>query len=108
VPEQLTADYLTRLTHWLTQYIHRLQQEGVADDSRRVGMNAANPLYVLRNYLAQLAIDDAEQGDFAKIHELLDLLRNPYNEQADKHQFAAKRPDWARQRAGCSMLSCSS
>ncbi|MDO9214603.1 MAG: YdiU family protein [Methylococcales bacterium] len=108
VPEQLTADYLARLTQWLTHYIHRLQQEGVADDSRRVGMNAVNPIYVLRNYLAQLAIDDAEQGDFAKIHELLDLLRNPYNEQADKQQFAAKRPDWARQRAGCSMLSCSS
>lgn len=108
VPEQLTADYLARLTQWLTHYIHRLQQEGVADDSRRAGMNAVNPIYVLRNYLAQLAIDDAERGDFAKIHELLDLLRNPYNEQADKHQFAAKRPDWARQRAGCSMLSCSS
>jgi len=108
VPEQLTADYLARLTQWLTHYIHRLQQEGVEDDSRRAGMNAVNPLYVLRNYLAQLAIDDAEQGDFAKIYELLDLLRNPYNEQADKQQFAAKRPDWARQRAGCSMLSCSS
>jgi len=108
VPEHKTTDYMARLTHWLSAYIQRLQQEGIADEVRRAGMNAVNPHYVLRNYLAQLAIDDAEQGDFAKIHELLALLRDPYSEQSDKQHLAAKRPDWARQRAGCSMLSCSS
>lgn len=108
VPEQLTDDYKQRLSHWLNAYIQQLKQQAIPDEVRRVAMNKVNPKYVLRNYLAQLAIDDAEQGDFGKIHELLELLRHPYSEQPDKQHYAVKRPDWARERAGCSMLSCSS
>ena len=71
-------------------------------------MNLVNPKYVLRNYLSQLAIDKAEQGDFSLVNELLDVMRKPYDEQEDKEVYAKKRPDWARQKPGCSMLSCSS
>lgn len=108
VPARLSSEYLAHLGQWLKQYSQLLQTSGKSDQLRRERMNAVNPKYVLRNYLAQLAIDKAERGDFGMVHELLDLLRHPYAEQPEYERYADKRPDWARQRAGCSMLSCSS
>jgi uncharacterized protein YdiU (UPF0061 family) len=108
VPKQITGDYKAQLGRWLRCYIKRVQNSGIADVERIKTMNAVNPKYVLRNYLAQLAIDKAEQGDFSMVNELLELLHHPYDEQPGKEKFALKRPDWARQRAGCSILSCSS
>lgn len=108
VPEQLTDDYKTRCATWLRDYIRRVLQDGTPDETRRTNMNAVNPKYVLRNYMAQLAIDKSEQGDHSLVNDLLDLLRHPYDEQPDREEYAARRPDWARERPGCSMLSCSS
>ncbi|MDN5850969.1 MAG: YdiU family protein [Nitrococcus sp.] len=107
-PEALTAEHRARTTAWLRRYLERLSAQGGDDEERRARMNRVNPKYVPRNYLAQLAIDRCEQGDYSLLHELLDLLRHPYDEQPEKEHFAAKRPEWARERAGCSMLSCSS
>ena len=71
-------------------------------------MKLVNPKYVLRNYLAQLCIDKADNQDYSMLHELAVMLRSPYTDNPKYDKWYAKRPEWARNKVGCSMLSCSS
>ncbi|MEM6771749.1 MAG: protein adenylyltransferase SelO family protein, partial [Bacteroidota bacterium] len=98
----------SRWMEWFERYFNRLGREDRSDSERAAAMNAVNPKYVLRNYMAQLAIDKADAGDYALIDELHQLLKHPYAEQPDQEKWFAKRPEWARHKVGCSMLSCSS
>lgn len=102
----------SKVAEWMQSYLLRLQQDyvmaGNNDDQRSQRMRRVNPKYVLRNYLAQQAIDKAAEGDNTELNTLLQLLRNPYDEQLEYQTYFAKRPEWARNKAGCSMLSCSS
>ncbi len=91
---------------WLDRYLHRTA--GQSHTARRAKMDAYNPWFVLRNYLAQEAIEAAEGGDYARLKQLLDAARRPYEEDEQHPDLGAKRPDWARDKPGCSTLSCSS
>jgi uncharacterized protein YdiU (UPF0061 family) len=97
-----------RMVAWLRRWHAAVAADGEPAAARRARMHAVNPRYVLRNYLAQQAIDRAEAGDPSLVRTLLDVVRRPYDDQPEHAEHAARRPEWARNRAGCSMLSCSS
>ncbi len=107
-PDLMTSDQRASFADFAEKWSirHRELANNVIEVS--AAMNAVNPKYVLRNYMAQLAIEEAEAGDPSMVKELLDLLRLPYEEQPQYERFYALRPDWARTKVGCSQLSCSS
>lgn len=80
---------------WAVQYRARLQQENSVDATRKLAMDKVNPKYVLRNYLAQTAIEKAQNKDFSEIARLLQVLQRPFDEQPEHAHYAALPPDWA-------------
>ena len=106
--ENISIEVKNNWNLWFEKYADRLQQETVLSEERKEKMNAVNPKYVLRNYMSQMAIDEADKGNYGLIDELFQLLKNPYSAQPENEKWFAKRPEWARNKVGCSMLSCSS
>lgn len=100
------SDFISLWTSWFEDYESALLKFSLED--RKTTMNTTNPKYIFRNYMAQLAIDAAEKGDYTRIEEYYQLLKKPYDEQPESERWFALRPDWAGDRVGCSMLSCSS
>ncbi len=99
---------LEAMGRWLKKY---WLQWGVQDESKEdlVGkMNQANPYFIPRNYILQQCIDELEKGETRQLNQVMRALQSPYEENDMTRPFFAKRPEWARQRAGCSDLSCSS
>ncbi|WP_375239722.1 YdiU family protein [Aurantibacter sp.] len=107
-PEAISEKNKTKWSEWFKTYAERLNLEHVTPKERLLNMNLVNPKYVLRNYMSQLAIDEANKGSYTLIDELFHLLKQPYNEQPEYQKWFTKRPEWARNKIGCSMLSCSS
>jgi uncharacterized protein YdiU (UPF0061 family) len=90
---------------WADRYRARLRGEGSEDAERKRRMDAVNPKYVLRTYLAEAAIRRAEDdGDFGEVDRLLALLRRPFDEQPEVARYAERPPDWGR----ALVVSCSS
>jgi uncharacterized protein YdiU (UPF0061 family) len=106
--EAITKEVKDKWDFWFLNYEVRLQHEAISSLEREKKMNAVNPKYVLRNYMSQMAIDEANKGNYTLIDELFSLLKRPYDAQPKHEKWFAKRPEWARNRVGCSMLSCSS
>ncbi len=104
--ERLREHFLNRerFDEWAARYRDRLRSEGSHDDERRARMNRVNPKYVLRNYLAQTAIEKAQQKDFSEIDRLMTLLRDPYTDQPGMEAYAAAPPNWGKHLS----VSCSS
>jgi uncharacterized protein YdiU (UPF0061 family) len=89
---------------WAADYRARLRAEGSDDAERQARMERTNPRYVLRNYLAQRAIERAEAGDPSEIERLCQVLARPYDEQPEHAAYAAPPPAWGREL----VVSCSS
>ncbi|WP_253384247.1 protein adenylyltransferase SelO [unidentified bacterial endosymbiont] len=87
---------------WFAVYRTRLQHEQVDDVTRQAHMKAANPAMVLRNWLAQRAIEQAEQGEYAELHRLYAALRTPFADRED--DYVSRPPDWGKRLE----VSCSS
>ncbi len=102
------VDTATRTQTWLDHYQATLTRQEVDPETRERTMRQTNPAFVLRNFLTQQAIDKAETGDFSEIHRLLEAARQPYADLPEFADYRVKRPEWARSKAGCSQLSCSS
>lgn len=106
--EELEGEIKKQWDIWFENYAVRLNSEQQTDAERKNEMNIVNPKYVLRNYMAQLVIDAAEKRDYNLLNEIFSLLQKPYDEQPEYQKWFVKRPEWARHKIGCSMLSCSS
>ena len=112
--ESVEHAQLSQLSGWLRRYIARVRLDAAATNLpefvnvRLQRMGRANPKYVLRNYLAQQAIEALQHGDASVMMRLMQVLQHPYDEQPAHDELASRRPEWARNKPGCSALSCSS
>ncbi|HEY2977474.1 MAG TPA: protein adenylyltransferase SelO family protein, partial [Burkholderiaceae bacterium] len=81
---------------WAGRYAERLRAEVSIDAERAERMNRANPKFILRNHLAEEAIQRARAGDFGEVQRLLKVLQRPYDEQPEWSAYADFPPDWAQ------------
>ena len=89
---------------WFDRYAARVTGDARGEAVRRAAMRAVNPKYVLRNWVAQEAIAASESGDDSVAQSLLDVVRAPFDEHAERDSWTQPAPAQYR---GLS-VSCSS
>jgi uncharacterized protein YdiU (UPF0061 family) len=103
---ELSEQQAAELFHWITAYTERLQSNRISPEASKEKMKKANPRFILRNYLLHQAIEELEKGNDALFQKLHTAIQKPYEDLFP--ELWGRRPSWAEQKAGCSMLSCSS
>ena len=104
--KELTGQEREKLYTFAQKYSTRLEANSCTREASQQLMRRTNPRFILRNYLLHQAIEELEQGKDELFAKLQEALKNPYSDKYD--EFFKLRPEWATQKAGCSMLSCSS
>jgi len=102
------------MAQWIERLLsrHAKSGSGIVDGVRHASsahhtaaaMDAVNPLYVLRNHLAEQAILAAKAGDPSEIERLMAVLRQPFEAQPGASAYAELPPAWANELE----ISCSS
>ena len=104
--KDLSEEEVGLFCNWIKVYVERCKTSTTNRQEAIKRMNETNPRFILRNYLLHQSIEDLEKGDDQLFKKLQQAMKEPYSDRFD--EFFAKRPSWASQKAGCSMLSCSS
>jgi uncharacterized protein YdiU (UPF0061 family) len=89
---------------WIVSFQERQTKEGLSVDKKVISMNQVNPKFILRNYMAQEAIEAAQNNDFSALETLIIILSKPFEEHEEFQNFANKSPAWAKDLE----ISCSS
>ena len=103
----LVAEHFSIFDDWKKEYLKLIDNQNIADGERKKIMEKNNPNFILRNYITQEVINEFENGNDKKLKEIEEIIKNPYSNNIQS-KYITKRPDWAKNKAGCSILSCSS
>jgi len=90
--------------NWAQHYAGALKTENQNPEKRQQKMDKVNPKYILRNCLAEQAIQKAEAGDFSEVKKLKEILSRPFDDQLEHDQYAQLPPEWSKSIS----VSCSS
>ena len=101
------AEHFSLFNNWKNKYQKLVNDQNIDEGKRKKIMEKNNPNFILRNYITQEVINELENGNDKKLKEIEEIIKNPYSNNIQS-KYITKRPDWAKNKAGCSMLSCSS